>query len=228
MNDHLFDFGYSGMATPIVGRVLAVHAKHTAQNDEAITLYDVEIYPRGGIGALTLPPCPFAPNASGGAVETEDPLTKDEWVLVDFIEEDPDRPFILSRYCNLDQESEVSQTEAEAPHYRKRINGVKLSVAKDGTADLTLPANKTLTLRNEAGDALLRVLENGDIELGQASLKALVTEDFISGLANALNLTPVAAGDGGLTLKMALFAALTLPSHALFFGAAKTTKVKGQ
>lgn len=212
------------MATPIVGRVLAVHAKHTAQNDEAITLYDVEIYPRGGIGALTLPPCPFAPNASGGAVETEDPLTKDEWVLVAFIEEDPDRPFILSRYCNLDQESEVSQTEAEAPHYRKRINGVNLSVAKDGTADLTLPASKTLTLRNEAGDVILRVLENGDIELGQASLKALVTEDFISGLHAAVSAAVIAPGDGGASFKAALVAALSSSPLAT----AKTTKVKGQ
>ena len=226
--EHLFDLASPVLPSPIVGKVVAVHAKQTAQNPQDVTLYDVEIYPRSGIGALTLPPCPYAPSASGGAIETEEPLTEGESVLVSFLEGDVDRPFILSRYVNLDTASDVSQAASEAPHYRKKVNGLKVSVAKDGTTDLTLPQGKVLTLRNEAGAVLLRVLESGDIELGGASLRALVTEDFYSALANAFTLAAVAPGDGGLALKTALSLSLLDPLNPAYVGNTKTTKVKAQ
>lgn len=169
MDAHLdTHYSYFCSAWPVVGRVMVVVPKNDPRNvTSTVTLYDIEVYTQRPSTTALLEMVPYLGQSAGGGSEGEDPLVVGQYVIVLFLEGDPNRPVIVGSY--LSHDTAVAQTAAEHPHTRIVRRGLNLTVDKDGSGDVQIAAGRAVRVLNSAGTVLFRVTDAGDVELGGSS-----------------------------------------------------------
>jgi len=206
---------------PTVGDVTGVYPKDHPENPSGeITLYQVTLQIQFPATEYVLPFVPAAPNLSGGAIDGEDPFLVGQSVLVNFIEGDPNRPFIQSRWFDGGA-TEIAQTLTEWPKWHKQINGVDFWVNKIGGVYAQLTGTQPLVVMDESSNVLLEVKYTGgayEIHLGgDAGLAKLLDERA----ATAFNLHVHTSAAVGVPTS----APMTPPAVPMTWGAAHMTSV---
>ena len=168
----------------LVGRVENVFCKDDPRNlSEEITLYTVALTESQDVECpFTLPFVP-ALGASGAMSEHEEPYHVGEMVLVGFRQAHPEQPFILSRFFEAENTTNMQTTDEYPRHYKKR-NGLVETVDKAGTQTIKLVKDQAINIEDSEGGLLFEVLESGkirahgEVELGGdlTGLVALMTE----------------------------------------------------
>lgn len=178
IDTHPDDYPFQGS---VIGKITAVFAKDHLQNPVGtITLYQVEVYRQRPPATTAL--YPFVPakgNLSGGVIEQEVPLVVGQWVILSFLEGDPNRPYIDGKW--FDQETTtLAETTTQHPHESHKINGNTATVDKNGNVEWKIATNMTLTVADSAGNVLLRITKPGatyEVRLGDtAGIYRLIDE----------------------------------------------------
>lgn len=106
-------------------------------------------------------------------------------VRVDFTEGDVQRPVIVG--TEWDFQSKLLHNAADGPKTKWVRRGFEFEVDKNGDVDLKLRDTGQLRILDSDGNVILRVLENGNIELGGTSgLSEVCVKKFYTDVAAAL------------------------------------------
>ena len=216
------------IASPAVGTVVGVVAPNDPESQFTSYTYEVELHSEdvGHVQSFRMPPMPFCGESSGGDIDFQDPLLVGQTVLVSFIEGDPRKPFILCRYSDGEGGYSTSvPSRAEYPKVKKTYNGVRVEIDKEGSVSIQMKAGQSINVKREDGTTqILRMNENGNIDAGvSASVKKLVTEEFISVLKAITDAAPSAE-----PFLAALKLALGTPTGPTSLVDKVTTKLKGE
>lgn len=218
MDDHL-DVHYSDYPRiwPCIGQIKAVKAKDHANNTTGtFTLYDLTVHMQWPPTNHDYENVPAAGQMAGGAVELEITYAVDQYVLVGFVEGDPNRPYIQQPWPY--HNTAVSHAEGEGPRVRLTCNDTVVTIDNSGGVDIQLKASAQMRWLDSNGTVLARILEGGSIDLGGVSgLKQLMTEDMIN-IFNTHTHTGVTAGMG----------ATGVPAPLLSTGSHATAQVRGK
>jgi len=180
----------------VVGKVTAVYPKDHLQNPVGtITLYQVQVHrQRPPATTALLSFVPAKGNLSGGVIEGEVPLVVGQWVVVAFLEGDPNRPYIDGKW--FDQETTtLAETTSQHPREIHKINGNIATVDKNGNVEWKIAANMTLTVADSAGNVLLQLVKPGatyEVRLGDTAGIYRLIDERASSIFN--NHTHVVAG----------------------------------
>lgn len=177
--EHLFDQVMAQHPRPVLGVVRGVRHGTDAN---PLTLYDVEIWPQtaGFTGSFQFNSVVFLGQQAGGAIEKNDPLVVGQKVALEFAEGDYNRPMILERWGD---KSTALQSEANKhPQADWKINGLLVSVEKDGDVVLQLPEAKTITIKDKDGNQIVKISEGGGVELGDGTLRRVVDERIVAAI----------------------------------------------
>lgn len=221
--------GFSSIRSPVIGQVLEVATSDSSKNDlSPNVLYQVEIYPQsaGHNQSIQLTPCAYAGEMAGGNNDVHDPLEVGQYVLVDFIEEDPNRPIILSKVSKHDGTENIEpSTLSTYPQPQRIINGMKVKSTKEGSIELLIPSGQSVKIVNSTGVQVANIKEDGSIIAGSSDAlsKPLVTEDFITKMSGAINSPSTINGDTLLAALKVIF--VNTPIGVIN---SKTTKLKGE
>jgi hypothetical protein len=63
-----------------------------------------------------------------------------------------------------------------------KINGLLVSVEKDGDVVLQLPEAKTITIKDKDGNQIVKISEGGGVELGDGTLRRVVDERIVAAI----------------------------------------------
>lgn len=183
MESHLFDGLFAQISRPVCGVVKAVLPKDHPQNTVgAFTLYIVEIYPQAPLCmSLELRPCPFLGSLAGHGIEVEIPLLVGQSVVVDFLDGDTERPFVVGAYPEIEPDAPgIAESVEEHPKVSIRANGTTITIKKNGDLLVTLADGKAIQFQDHTGAALASV-GSGALAVA-APLKALLTEVLLDTL----------------------------------------------
>ena len=196
--------------------VVTLDSERHPQNSSS-TRYDIEVNINVPGDHRTIN-CPDVPMMGRG----ETPLAQDDYVYVQFVNGDPDNPFILGLAENVENGGKTpAQTSDEYPKYHWDINGVDVVVDKSGAVTIKVPSGQQLAVQDENGAQLFKVDANGQVEAGTSAGDRLLTDDF----ATAFNVVVQAATDPVAYLG-ALKAAFANPVTGLL--TKKTSKLRGE
>lgn len=192
----------------MIGEVRDVICKDDPRNLVGkFTVYGVDMYQQRPSTIYYMDNVPYIGQNAGIGNESEDPLLVGQLVIVKFLEGDPNRPCIVRPYFNKNHETAVAQTKEQHPRVKHVRNGVDLTIDKHGETILKLPEGKALTVVDRNGDQVLKVDEDGDVELGDGTLRRLVDERIVAAInglswtipALAVSGTPPATAPGVTT-----------------------------
>lgn len=203
MNEHLFDQIMAQLPRPVAGEIVGV------KTGDTLTTYDLIIWPQtaGFTGAFQFSRVLYLGQQAGGSCEKHTPLVVGQKVAVEFAEGDYNRPLIVDLWP--DDSTQIPSDDA----HRWRINGVQIAIDVEGNVTLQLPQNKGITISNHSGNQVVRVLENGSVELGDGTLRRLIDERIVEAFNTHTHPTP--AGPS------------SVPTSLIVVGAVATTDVRG-
>jgi len=203
MSEHLFDQIFAQMPRPVAGEIVGVRLGQT------LTTYDLVVWPQtaGFTGAFQFTQVLWKGQQAGGACEKHTPLSVGQKVAVDFAEGDYNRPIIEDVWPD-----DSTQLPSDSAH-RWRIHGVAISIDVEGNVTLQVPQDKGITINNHNGSQVVRVLENGSVELGDGTLRRLIDERIVEAFNTHTHPTPAGPSSA--------------PTSLLVVGAVATTDVRG-
>lgn len=183
---HISDLVHRGVK--FLGRIDDVIAKDDPRNITGrFTLYKVVALLQDPCMPFVLPQAIPAGGQMGGmGIEFEIPYKKGQTVILDSLEGDPSRLFIDRAYIDMDHdggdETQVAQTAADHPRARVLINGVQLTIDKNGNIELVIPDEKSISWKDTAGRLFFKANWNGtesryNIKLGdEVGIQRLLNE----------------------------------------------------
>lgn len=177
--EHLFDQMLAQHPRPVLGKVCGVHHGTDAN---PLTLYDVEVWPQtaGFTGSFQFNRVVFLGQQAGGVIEKNVPLVVGQKVALEFAEGDYNRPVILGTWG--DKTTTLRSEAGKHPQADWKINGLLVSVEKDGDVTLQLPESKTIIVKDKDGNQVVKVTEGGVVELGDGTLRRLVDERIVAAI----------------------------------------------
>lgn len=224
-DEHLYDT-VNEIHRPVVGEIMGVVHVDDPKSPIPNTCYDVQLHSMqpGYVQSFVMPPMPYVGESRGGSHDSQRPLLVGQFVLVDFLEGDPRRPFILQTYSKCDGEVELDPPlRVEHPMHKELVNGTEFQVNKDGSVSILVKSGESISVKKSDGTTqLFKVSDSGQVEAGSVT-KSLLTEDFASVLSTIVN----TATTGDLLLA-ALKLAFTAPTGPTSLNDKKTTKLKGE
>lgn len=184
---HLSDVVQNGFS--FLGQIDDVIAKDDPRNVTGrVTLYKVIALLQDPCMSFVLPQAIPAKGQFGGmGMEFELPYKKGQTVILRALEGDPRRIFIDGAYLNMDLEdgdddTQVAQESADHPRVRLLINGVQITISKDGAMELQTPNEKSVTWKDADGRIYFKINWNGtegryNIKLGdETGIQKLLNE----------------------------------------------------
>jgi hypothetical protein len=168
---------------PVIGKVVGVYPKDHAENPTGtLTLYQVEIYLHSPAFSCVIPFAPYLGQSAGKANASEDPLLVGQYVVVAFLEGDPNRPYIQGIW--FDQETNVAGLSADYPTVRHERNGTIATIDKGGNVEVRLASQKSFKLVDSNGVVIFQLVHSGgqyEVHLGgSVDLRPLITDALIA------------------------------------------------
>jgi len=218
---------------PTQAEIKAVVAKDDPRNiTGTFTLYDITAYFQRPISMKSDFPMVAALGQMAGKEgnETSDPYQVGQYVVVAFMDGDPNRPYIQGLWPWHD--STVAPDTADLPQTTFLRNGTKITIDKNGATDILLAApggsTQPFKIKDSGGTVIMEIIDPGagyEVHLGGiAGLKRLMMEDTVAALSNVFTAAAVLAGDGGAVLKGNVATAL----NAAFTNTNSTTLTKAK